>query len=239
MDPATTAALIQGGTTLLGGLLGRDKGPSVNAQRSDMRRTEEERYMWLRKGAKRAGFNPLTVLRSTGGATAPQFTQQTPLSTRAVLGEAIKAFGGTYAQDAIQRATEDRAQEDWKERYDYDLANKPPVSTMPANKPPSRANKIKIGGDRAADYLITEGTLSGRYVLPIGGTYKLAPQGWVPAGLTEDLFAGLAAEVEGVTSNLSHNSWPVVSVAKDGTVRLPEAPEAVNPPLAVDVPVSP
>ena len=117
-------ALIAGGTTLLGGLLGRGKKPEQNFQ--EQQRLEEDRFKWLVTGAKRAGFNPLTVLRSTGGQMGQMQSIQSPLGSRAALGEAIKTFGGTYAQDAIQRATEERAQDDWKERYDYRIANPMP-----------------------------------------------------------------------------------------------------------------
>jgi len=144
MDPATTAALIQGGSSLVGGLLGKDKGPSLRKQRNNMKKIEEDRYKWLVKGAQRAGFNPLTVLRSTGGQMAPQLNFDSPLSARAVLGEAIKTFGGTYAQDAIQRATEDRAQEDWKERYDYQRQN-PILSSMPAQTAKAATNDAETG----------------------------------------------------------------------------------------------
>lgn len=117
------AAAISAGSKLLGGLLGGDKGPSLRQQRNNMKKTEHQRFKWLVKGAQNAGFNPLSVLRATGGAMAPQLTPQTPLNARAILGEAIADFGGTFAQDAIQRATEERAQEDWKERFDYGKKN--------------------------------------------------------------------------------------------------------------------
>ena len=115
------AAAIAGGSQLLGGLLQKPKKVQWDFQERE--RLENERFKWLVKGAQKAGFNPLTVLRSSGGQMANVTPRQSPLGARAALGEAIKTFGGTYAQDAIQRATEDRAQEDWKERYDYRLEN--------------------------------------------------------------------------------------------------------------------
>jgi len=124
MDPITSAALIGGGSQLLGGLLG--KGKKVQWDFKEKKRMENERFGWLVEGAKRAGFNPLTVLRSTGGQSGNYQTTQSPLGARAAVGEAIKTFGGTYAQDAIQRATEERAQDDWKERWDYQIANPMP-----------------------------------------------------------------------------------------------------------------
>jgi len=233
-------ALISAGTSLLGGLFGRNKGPSIAEQRENLRQTELQRFSWLRDGARKAGFNPLTVLRATGGQMAPAMSQQTPLSSRAIVGEAIKTFGGTYAQDAIERAAEDRAQEQWKDRFDYEIANQPPIVPPVRSGPVSpQVGKIKIGGDRASDYLVEHGPLAGRYVIPADGGYRLAPQGWVPAGLTEDLFAGLASEVSGVTSSALFRSWPKISVAKDGTVRLPQTKKGNSTPLKIDITQSP
>lgn len=118
------AAAIAGGSQLLGGLLSKGKKPQWDFQEKE--RMENERFKWLVKGAKNAGFNPLTVLRATGGQSGNYQTTDSPLGSRAAVGEAIKTFGGTYAQDAIQRATEERAQDDWKERYDYQIANPMP-----------------------------------------------------------------------------------------------------------------
>jgi len=233
-------ALIAGGTSLLSGLLG--KGPSEAEQRAAQKETEINRWSWLVEGAQKAGFNPLSVLRASGGQMAPSV--QSPLSSRAALGEAIKTFGGTYAQDAIQRATEERAQDDWKERYDYEIANPPPpvpvLSTAPTAAQPQKG-KIKIGGDRAADYLVENGPLAGRYVIPVDGIYRLAPQGWVPAGLTEDLFASVASETSGIASTASIRTWPKISVAKDGTVRIPKNLDSDGniPPLRIDITKSP
>lgn len=138
------AAAISAGSKLLGGLLGGDKGPSLRQQRNNMKKTEHQRFKWLVKGAQNAGFNPLSVLRATGGAMAPQLQPQTPLNARAVLGEAIADFGGTFAQDAIQRATEERAQEDWKERQDYQ--RKHPLSRVSSNTRRSEESEEKDDG---------------------------------------------------------------------------------------------
>jgi hypothetical protein len=51
---SVTGALIKGGLSLLGGLLGRKKKRGVD-------------YVALRDSAQRAGFNPLTVLNASGG----------------------------------------------------------------------------------------------------------------------------------------------------------------------------
>jgi len=236
-----TPALISAGSSLLGGLFGRKKGPSIAEQRENLRQTELQRFSWLRDGARKAGFNPLTVLRATGGQMAPAITQQTPLSSRAILGEAIKTFGGTYAADAIERAAEERAQDQWKDRYDYEIANRPPLPPVRTAPVKPQVGKIKIGGDRVSDYLVEFGPLAGRLVIPVGDGYRLAPQGWVPAGLTEELFGSITAEADGVGSLANMLTWPKISVAKDGTVRLPKSfDKKGNPtPLKIDITQSP
>lgn len=55
----------------------------------DMRRHERQRYKWLVEGAQNAGFNPLTVLRATGGQQASAASLQSPLSARALIGQGI------------------------------------------------------------------------------------------------------------------------------------------------------
>lgn len=224
-------SVIAGASSLLGGVFGRSKQPGIKKQyrlgRENTELLEKNKYKWIVEGARKAGFNPLTALRATGGnlTTAPQ--PQSPLSSRSYIGEAIKTFGGTYAQDAIQRATEARQNEEWQRRYDYQRENPVPVlspRTKDVQKTEQMNNRINVGGDRASDYLITDGSLAGRYVLPVGEGFRLAPRGWVPAGLTEDLFAGLASEVEGAKSSATVTTWPEVSVDAEGRVT-PPAPE--------------
>jgi len=125
---------------LAGGLFG-DSGPSFSDQRKHTKRMELARYGWLRDGALKAGFNPLTVLRSTGGQMMQPQNMGSPLSTRAAIGEALETFAGTYAQDAIQQATEDRAQDHWKERYDYQREN--PMSPVPATAATGKTSRVE------------------------------------------------------------------------------------------------
>jgi len=137
------AAAIAGGSQLLGGLFQKPKKVQWDFQERE--RLENDRYKWLVKGAQDAGFNPLTVLRSTGGQMANVTPRQSPLGARAALGEAIKTFGGTYAQDAIQRASEERAQDDWKERWDYQIANPMPPLRAAAPKTQKDDGFLKTG----------------------------------------------------------------------------------------------
>jgi len=142
-------SVIAGASSLLGGVFGRSKQPGIKKQyrlgRENTELLEKNKYKWIVEGARKAGFNPLTALRATGGniTTAPQ--PQSPLSSRSYIGEAIKTFGGTYAQDAIQRATEARQNEEWQRRYDYQRENPVPLlSTRPqASKD---ADREKVSG---------------------------------------------------------------------------------------------
>jgi len=214
MDPITVAA-ISGGTKLLGGLLGRDKGPSLRKQRNNMKITERQRYKWLVEGAQNAGFNPLSVLRATGGAMAPQLTTQTPLSARAILGEAIADFGGTFAQDAIQRATEQRENEEWRSRYDYAQATEA-VPKLSANtkETAKRLEDAEAGiGERQfsgatgnfpqvdpysslpENLRVGSGPYQDRFVIAVDGGYYLTPKGMSPSGVTEETIGSLASEL--------------------------------------------
>jgi len=99
LGPAGTAAAISGGTTLLGGLLGRRKQKPFAQQLDEKRQHEEQRYTWLRDGAKNAGFNPLTVLGAAGhtAGNMPVDTE-TPLGWKAALGDAIRAGGQAFSE---------------------------------------------------------------------------------------------------------------------------------------------
>jgi len=240
MDPILGAALIGGGSQLLGGLLG--KGKKVEWDFQEKERMENERFKWLVKGAQNAGFNPLSVLRSTGGQSGNYQTTQSPLGARAAVGEAIKTFGGTYAQDAIQRATEERAQDDWKERWDYQIANPQPV-------PPLRQTTGGAGSQDQAgtfdtardDYVgqianptgarpediqipLDNKEYGGRYVLRIGQSHYMMPYGWVPTeGVEAALGSGLG-EIHGVQSLMDLGEK--VRVTKQGHIlKMPVTPK--------------
>jgi len=229
---------------LAGGLFG-DSGPSFSDQRKHTKRMELARYGWLRDGALKAGFNPLTVLRATGGQMMQPQNMGSPLSTRAAIGEALETFAGTYAQDAIQRATEERAQEDWKDRYDYQRENPivSPVSpTAAKNQETDKPTEIEqrqdyigavpnIFGSRPEDFQIpidSDSPYAGQYVLPVGKDKVLMPKGWIPTEGVEGMFGELTGEVHGVQSYLDMGEK--VRVTKDGVVlKMPKQPP--RPPI--------
>jgi len=232
------AAAIAGGTKLLGGLLGKGKKVEQNFQ--EQQHLEENRFRWLVSGAKNAGFNPLSVLRSTGGQMGQMQSIQSPLGARAALGEAIETFGGTYAQDAIQRATEERAQDDWKERWDYQIENPlPPLRTTTGggaadektgtfdtsrddyvgqitNPMGARPEEIQIPLDNEK--------YGGRYVLRIGESHYMMPYGWVPTeGVEANLGSGLG-EIHGIQSLIDLGEK--VRVTREGHIlQMPKTPK--------------
>jgi len=98
LAPISATSLLKVGGSLLGGLLGRKKkGPSWEQQVAQKQQLEEQRFTWLRKGAEAAGFNPLSVLNATGGGMAVNPQAISPLSTRAIVGDAIKELAGSLA----------------------------------------------------------------------------------------------------------------------------------------------
>lgn len=240
MDPVTTAALISGGSKLLGGILGKGKKVEQNFQ--EQQHLEENRFKWMVKGAQNAGFNPLSVLRSTGGQMGQMQSIQSPLGARAALGEAIETFGGTYAQDAIQRATEERAQDDWKERWDYQIEN--PVPPLRQNTGGSNKEKTGTFDTARDDYIgkienpmgarpeeiqipVDNEKYGGRYVLRIGDAHYMMPYGWVPTeGVEANLGSGLA-EIHGIQSLIDLGEK--VRVTREGHILV--NPKTPPPPL--------
>lgn len=115
MGPLATAA-VTAGTSLLSGWLGRnqDSGPSLadqyGAAADAQKRLERNRYKWLVSGAKRAGFNPLTVLGATGGQMAglPSVSvPAAPLSMGSVVGRALVDGANAYlSSDPIAEASD-------------------------------------------------------------------------------------------------------------------------------------
>lgn len=94
MDPATMAAIA-----------GAIAGPvldlvSAKEKRKQAIEDQKNQYVRLREAAERAGFNPLTVLRSTGGAG---FTGMPVISKAAAFGNAA-----TGIFDAVRRAPIDK-----------------------------------------------------------------------------------------------------------------------------------
>jgi len=235
-NPAIAPALIGAGSKLLGGILGRGYTPSAKRQYRDQRRfmeqVEKNKYRWIVGGAQAAGFNPLTALRAGGGnmSSPGGIIPQSPLSARSALGEAISTFGATYAQDAIQRASEERQQEAWKERYDYrrDEQGVPPLSAAPSSgqaklenndqemaaaaqvgerlsRPPSGAfPQVDPFSERPADMRIGSGPNRDRFVIPFDGKFYMTPKGMGPH-----------EGVESMIGDIIGNGASILQVGKD------------------------
>lgn len=142
------APIVSGVSKLLGGLFGSKKkeptGPSLEEQRLSMQITEENRFKWLREGALRAGFNPLTVLGATGGATAPQLqAPSTPLSlsTGEIIGGAVAAAGAAY--DPIGHRTQELENELLERQIDEIDKNQTSLGVQPVRKTRSPVQKVQ------------------------------------------------------------------------------------------------
>jgi len=221
---------------LVGGLLQKPKKLQQNF------REERQNLKNIVRGAREAGFNPLTVLRSTGGQPTANAIQS-PLGARAAIGEAIKTFGGTYAQDAIARATEDRAQEDWKDRWDYQIAN--PLPPLRQNTGGSATSEKTGTFDTARDDYIGQianptgarpeeiqipmdnEKYGGRYVIRLGQSHYMMPYGWVPTEGVEAYLGSGIGEIHGIQSLMDLGQK--VRVTREGHI-LQDA-EAPPPPL--------
>jgi hypothetical protein len=84
------AAALSFGASLLGGYLSRESA----------KKERKEHFVNLRESATRAGFNPLTVLRATGGGGYGQYAG---LISRNPLGDAAVAGANAYVTGASRR----------------------------------------------------------------------------------------------------------------------------------------
>jgi hypothetical protein len=130
MDPAT-GSIISAGISAIGGLFGEDKGPSMIEQGManhffDALKARQQ-PTFLRIGAEKAGFNPLTVLRSMGGTSASPVQNPGPSISSAkfiadALGDAVETWANReqIAQEAeFDRLKIEMAKEEleyWKQR---------------------------------------------------------------------------------------------------------------------------
>lgn len=88
-------AAIMGGSTLASGLLGKKQKTQWDFE--ERRYLEKNRFKWLVRGAKRAGFNPLTVLGATGGQMGGGPTStSSPMGMRVALADALKSAAYAY-----------------------------------------------------------------------------------------------------------------------------------------------
>lgn len=96
-NPAASGAIASGLASIGGSLLGRKK-QKTEWDFEERRYLEKNRFKWLRRGAKRAGFNPLTVLGATGGQMAgvnPTVTDA-PLGFATIAAKALADAGASY-----------------------------------------------------------------------------------------------------------------------------------------------
>lgn len=203
MDPATAAALAAGASTVATGLLG--KGEKKEWDFREREKLENERFKWLRKGARKAGFNPLTVLGATGGqmGAGPTVTSS-PLGLGAILGAAAADAGAAYLNydpvaDETAQARLDNIRADTTLREAEALRfGQTPVTTDPAKR---SVNVVDLGSPRPEDHRIQEGPYKGRYLWATtdqtefgNNAVVMLPADWTPGEAREAIAGGAAGE---------------------------------------------
>jgi hypothetical protein len=88
-------------------------------QREQAKKDQDKQFVRMRNAAQRAGFNPLTVLRATGGQG---FTGLPVLSKAAAFGNAVTGIFDAYRREPIERYKADLRKLDIKQRV-MDLYN--------------------------------------------------------------------------------------------------------------------
>ncbi|AXL15496.1 DNA pilot protein [Microviridae sp.] len=224
LAPIVTSALISGGSSLIGGLLGRKKSKSAAQTLAEQRAHEEQRYTWLRDGAQKAGFNPLTVLGAAGhtaGMTSP--STESPLGWKASLGNALNQAGQVLASyDPVaeegrqldnelkqRQITAFDAEKNQQGSQPHPLVEGgtqgasaaaedrfPHLSADP--KENSQDSRVDLGSDRIEDHRLGGSSLwPNQYVVrnPLNPTETyVMPKTWTPAEGVEGLIGDLGGE---------------------------------------------
>lgn len=220
-NPAAAGAIGAGLGTLASGLLNRKK-QKTQWDFEERRYLEKNRFKWLRKGAQRAGFNPLTVLGATGGQMGGNPTVvENPLSLAATAAAAAAAAGGAYLEYdpvADEQAREDleytKIQNELSRAELARFGQKPLLEDMGADGPPmiqelnpftmdpTKTNfpVVDPGGDRPEMARIERGPYKGQYVvwdnrLNSPTNAVILPRG-TPKELIEALGSSVGAELE-------------------------------------------
>jgi len=127
-NPAVQQAAIGFGTKILGGVFGKVfGGKKKKADFTDQARLEQNRYKWLVKGAQNAGFNPLTVLRSTGGSMGQVPDRAPGLSGGDILAAAVQQGAQAYQKyDPVAEETAKLERDILKQERDAYAKKAPP-----------------------------------------------------------------------------------------------------------------
>lgn len=220
MEPLTYAA-ISGGTSLLGGLLGGEDKVGWKKQKRMARETEEERFKWLVTGAKKAGFNPLTVLGATGGAQGhiPQ-QSSSPFGWKQALAGAIGSAGQAYLDaNPVQSAYEkeltrnaelkNKVLESEMVRFNRNVTSAPTVarsgSFAPSSAPDGTgAPVMDLASLEAENWRVPAGHRnSNQYVLKMpDGNFYMLPKDWQPASGSEDLMGEQVGQINSAAAAL-------------------------------------
>lgn len=233
-NPAVAPALISGASSLVGGLLGRnkEKPPSSGDQRRHARKLEKGRYKWLRRGAKKAGFNPLTVLGAAGQSSGQGQLDYTPspLGWKAALGDAISAAGQTYASIDPVAVEGAKLDNQLKQRqiaaFDAEVGRHGSAGGQTSTQPvrqydhwgdhdlPNYGNGhvrdphttpfpvVDIGSIDPERARVTHGPFSGRYIVNVEGKNYALPES-TPTAVFEELTGAVSGEGAGAIKAMS------------------------------------
>lgn len=210
-NPAVTGAIASGLASVGGSLLSRKK-QKTEWDFEERRYLEKNRFKWLRRGAQRAGFNPLTVLGATGGQMAgvnPTVTDS-PLGFAAIAAKALADAGASYLSfDPVAYEQANRNLELTQSMIDLNRSEM--ARNVKGGGPVTAAPPIDDGEINQADFqgpLIPPGhklypkvqvwgPAGGEIVLPydIAERMRIRPGGTLTAGDLSEIIGELSGEV--------------------------------------------
>lgn len=198
MGPAAIGAIAQVGSSLIGSILGRKKKTSSSL---DLKK--------LRQDAVDAGFNPLTVLQSTGGSG--HMSQQTGSDDFDVFGATLQAgLQGLSDYHALKKDREVAdAQLDLIKAQTQSLRGELASRGVHSTATPVRdvSENTVMGDWTPMDpeyYYQTQGPYKGLYVIPTaGGFTTYDPSIHAPAEIFEGISGDLLSEAASVGGALT------------------------------------
>lgn len=217
----------------------RDAQRAMRESVKERKRSLLEDPTFLVRGAIRAGFNPVTVLGATGGASSGLQAPFAPLSRDSsvlnkVAGEIIEDPLDKRRRELENELLEARIRDTRQEADMFGLqgtreSNGPTRQVPPERIHPSETNPLTTlvrqsetrfpvvdpGSTRPEDARIMSGPYAGRYVLySTGGVPFVSPVGMSPTALEEEIRGGIMSELVGATTTL--RGWKRVYVNDRG-----------------------
>ena len=192
----------------------------------------------LVSGARKAGFNPLTVLGATGGrsnsaqpAGGPLQSgfQSEPQRDTSILGAAANAAGQAIANYDPINARRGQLENDLLEAQ-VQLAEKqaqtfgvPRVQTTESTVETNGFPRVDPGSTRIADARITHGPYKGRFALyNTDGQLRISPPNFSPSAMHEEMWGDIGAQVFGASGIFKH--WEPAYINDAGEITMTKPP---------------